>query len=139
MIARACILTGFAGQQKDRPGPVGIAVVAVLGRDLENVAVLVASARVGAVDLLGPKYALPLKALGTHQSYWLWGPGDTSKDVIIVLGDRVEGLSKWCGDVQVAARLSHPYTAVWENGPVLVCRQPRFTLAELWPKVRNWD
>ena len=93
----------------------------------------------GAIDLLGPKYGLPLKALGTHQSYWLWGPGDTSKDVIIVLGDRVEGLSKWCGDVQVVAELSHPYTAAWENGPVLVCRQPRFTLAELWPKVKNWD
>ncbi len=28
----------------------------------------------GAVDLLGPKYGLPLKALGTQQSYWLWGP-----------------------------------------------------------------
>jgi hypothetical protein len=93
----------------------------------------------GAIDLLGPKYGLPLKALGTHQSYWLWGPGDTSKDVIIVLGDRVEGLSKWCKDVQVVAELSHPYTAAWENGPVLVCRQPRYTLAQLWPKVKNWD
>ena len=29
----------------------------------------------GAVDLLGPKYGLPLPALGTDQSYWLWGPG----------------------------------------------------------------
>jgi hypothetical protein len=93
----------------------------------------------GAIDLLGPKYGLPLKALGTHQSYWLWGPGDTAKDVFIVLGDRVEGLSRWCGDVQVAAELSHPYTAVWENKPVLVCRRPRTPLAELWPKVKNWD
>ncbi len=93
----------------------------------------------GAIDLLGAKYGLPLKALGTHQSYWLWGPGDPSKDVFIVLGDRVEGLRRWCGDVQVAAELSHPYTAVWENRPVLVCRQPRRRLAEIWPKVKNWD
>ncbi|HET7295041.1 MAG TPA: glycosyltransferase family 39 protein, partial [Vicinamibacteria bacterium] len=28
----------------------------------------------GAVDLLGPRFGLPVKALGTHQSYWLWGP-----------------------------------------------------------------
>ncbi len=93
----------------------------------------------GAVDLLGPRYGLPLKALGTHQSYWLWGPGDPSKDVFIVLGDRPERLRRWCGDVQVAAQLSHPYTAVWENGPVLVCRRPRQPLAEIWPKVKNWD
>ena len=92
----------------------------------------------GAVDLLGPRYGLPIKALGTHQSYWLWGPGEPGKDVLIVLGDRVEGLSKWCGDVQVVAELSHPYAAVWENRPVLVCRQPRYSLQEIWPKVRNW-
>ena len=93
----------------------------------------------GAIDLLGPKYGLPMKALGTHQSYWLWGPGDPSKDVFIVLGDRPERLARWCGDVQVAAQLSHPWTAAWENGPVLVCRNPRTPLAEIWPKVKNWD
>ena len=93
----------------------------------------------GAIDLLGPKYGLPMKSLGTHQSYWLWGPGDPSKDVFIVLGDRPDRLARWCGDVQVAAELSHPWTAVWENGFVLVCRQPRVPLAEIWPKVKNWD
>jgi 4-amino-4-deoxy-L-arabinose transferase-like glycosyltransferase len=93
----------------------------------------------GAVDLLGPKYGLPIKAIGNHQSYWLWGPGEPGKDVVIVLGDTVEGLSKWCADVQVAHELSHPWTAAWENKPVLVCRQPRYTLQEIWPKAKNWD
>jgi 4-amino-4-deoxy-L-arabinose transferase-like glycosyltransferase len=93
----------------------------------------------GAIDLLGPRYGLPIKALGTHQSYWLWGPGEAGKDVFIVLGDRPERLSRWCGDVEVVAELSHPYTAVWENGPVLVCRRPRLSLQEIWPKVKNWD
>jgi len=92
----------------------------------------------GAIDLLGPKYGLPMKALGTHQSYWLWGPGDPSKDVFIVLGDRPEGLRRWCEEVEVAAELSHPWTAVWENKPVLVCRRPRVPLDEMWPKVKNW-
>lgn len=48
---------------------------------------------------------LPMKALGTHQSYWLWGPGDPGKDVLIVLGDRKEGLGRWCGDVDLDGRL----------------------------------
>jgi len=30
-------------------------------------------ATAGAIDLLGPKFGLP-KAIGGHQSYWLWGP-----------------------------------------------------------------
>jgi hypothetical protein len=91
----------------------------------------------GAIDLLGPKYGLP-KAIGNHQSYWLWGPGDGDPEVVIVLGDRPESLARWCGDVQVAAELFHPFTASWENGPVLVCRQPRMTLRDIWPRVKNW-
>ena len=93
----------------------------------------------GAVDLLGPKYGLPLKALGTHQSYWLWGPGAAGKDVLIVLGDRPDQLKRWCGDVQVAAELKHPWGAVWENRPLLICRQPRIPLQELWPKLKHWS
>jgi 4-amino-4-deoxy-L-arabinose transferase-like glycosyltransferase len=92
----------------------------------------------GAVDLLGPRYGLPIGALGTHESYWLWGPGDPSKDVFIVLGDRPEGLRKWCEDVEVAAQPSHPWTAVWENRPILVCRHPRLPLAEIWRRSRHW-
>lgn len=93
----------------------------------------------GAIDLLGPRYGLPLTALGTHQSYWLWGPGEPGKDVLIVVGDRPEGLKRWCADVQVAAELRHPLGAVWENGPVLVCRSPRATLQEIWPKIKHWS
>ena len=104
--------------------------VAVIGNDY---------GQSGAVDLLGPKYGLPMKALGTHQSYWLWGPGDVSKNVFIVLGDRPEGLRRWCGSVEVVAELSHPWTAVWEDKPVLVCREPRYPLREIWPKAKNWD
>jgi 4-amino-4-deoxy-L-arabinose transferase-like glycosyltransferase len=92
----------------------------------------------GAVDLLGPRYGLPMKAVGVHQSYWLWGPGPPGKDIWIVLGDRPEGLREWCGDVRVAAELASPWGAIWERRPVLVCRQPRRSLQELWPLVRKW-
>jgi Dolichyl-phosphate-mannose-protein mannosyltransferase len=92
----------------------------------------------GAVDLLGPKHGLPLRALGTHQSYWLWGPGPPGKDVLIVLGDRPDRLARLCGDVRVAAELHHPLGAVWENGPVLVCREPRVSLQEVWPRIKKW-
>ena len=41
--------------------------------------------------------------------------------------------------VDVAANLHHPYGAVWENKPVLVCRGLKGNLQEIWPKVKNWD
>ena len=92
----------------------------------------------GAVDLLGPRYGLPMKALGVHQSYWLWGPGPPGKDILIVLGDRPEGLREKCGDVRVVAELAHPWGVVWEKRPVLVCRNPRATLKEAWPRLKKW-
>ena len=30
-------------------------------------------------------------------------------------------------------------TALWENKPVLVCRRPRLSVSELWPKVKKWN
>jgi hypothetical protein len=92
----------------------------------------------GAVDLLGPKYGLPLRALGVHQSYWLWGPGPPGKDVLIVLGDRPETLRRFCGDVQVVAELDPAFGAVWEKRPVLVCRRPRLPLQQAWPRLKKW-
>ena len=52
VIARAGIDAGLAADQEDRPGALGRRVVAVLGRDLDDVAVGVAGPRIGAVDLL---------------------------------------------------------------------------------------
>jgi 4-amino-4-deoxy-L-arabinose transferase-like glycosyltransferase len=92
----------------------------------------------GAVDLLGPKYGLPMKAVGVHQSYWLWGPGPPGKDILIVLGARPEGLRQWCDDVRIAAELDNPWGAAWERRPVLVCRGLRRPLQEMWPLIKKW-
>jgi hypothetical protein len=94
----------------------------------------------GAVDLIGPKYGLP-KAIGGHQSYWLWGPRNYSGQTIIVLGDTEAGARQWFDEVTVVEQLHNPYAPPWENKPVLLCRKPRVfhSLAEAWPQVKNWD
>jgi hypothetical protein len=92
----------------------------------------------GAIDLLGPKYGLP-KAIGGHQSYFLWGPRNYTGETIIVLGDRPEHLRQCCNQVEVTAELYHPYARPGENRPVLVCRGSKGNLQELWPKVKSWD
>ncbi len=95
-------------------------------------------AEAGAIDLLGPKYGLP-KAIGGHQSYFLWGPRNYTGEIIIVLGDRPENLRQYCNQVEVAAQLYHPYARPFENGPVLVCRGLKWNLQQAWPRVKSWD
>jgi uncharacterized membrane protein YfbV (UPF0208 family) len=94
----------------------------------------------GAIDLIGPKYGLP-KAIGGHQSYWLWGPRNYTGHTMIVLGDTPEGARRWFDEVTVIAELHNPYAPPWENRPVLLCRGPKrfHSLAEAWPKLKNWD
>jgi hypothetical protein len=104
----------------------------------EAVVVLASNyAEAGAIDLLGPDLGLP-KAVSGHQSYGLWGPGDRPGEVVIVIGRRPEDLADWCGQVETAAQLFHPHGQPWENGPILVCREPRVTLQEAWPRLRSW-
>jgi hypothetical protein len=97
-------------------------------------------AAAGAIDLIGPQYGLP-KAISGHQSYWLWGPRNYTGQTMIIVGDTPEGARRWFNEVIAVAELHNPYAAPWENRPVLLCRQPkRFrSLAEAWPKLKNWD
>ena len=93
----------------------------------------------GAVDIIGPKYGLP-KAIGGHQSYWLWGPHNYSGQTMIILGDTEQGARQWFDEVTVVEQLHHPYAPPWENKPVLLCRKAKFTwLKDIWPKLKNWD
>jgi hypothetical protein len=93
----------------------------------------------GAVDLFGPKYGLP-SALSGHQNYFYWGPGDYTGEIMIVLDD-------------VAADEREQFHSVEDRGPIetspwampyeqrlhiLICRDLKTSLRELWPKLRVW-
>ena len=93
----------------------------------------------GAIDFFGPKLGIP-KAVGVHQSYWLWGPGDATGEVLIVLGegDRT-ALEEKCASVEIAARLDHPYAMPYENRPIYVCRGVKGDLKTVWAGLKKWD
>ncbi|MBI3483757.1 MAG: glycosyltransferase family 39 protein, partial [Acidobacteria bacterium] len=95
-------------------------------------------AQAGAIDLLGPKYGLP-KAIGVHQSYWLWGPRNYTGEVMLVLGDEPEDLQRWCRSVEVGADLHPEYARPQESWSVLVCRGMRGNLKDAWPMLKKWD
>lgn len=95
-------------------------------------------AEAGAIDLLGPKYGLP-KAVGGHQSYWLWGPRQYTGECVIVLGDELEDASRHFERCTVAAELDNPYARPQERNPVLLCRKLKYDLREVWPQLKEWN
>ncbi len=93
----------------------------------------------GAVDFYGPRLGLP-KAIGGHLTYWYWGPRDYTGESLIVLGDRREVLEREFEDVQAVAEVGHPYAMQQEHFTVFLCRRPKgWTLATLWPRLKQWN
>jgi 4-amino-4-deoxy-L-arabinose transferase-like glycosyltransferase len=92
----------------------------------------------GAVDFFGPRYGLP-RAISSHNSYWLWGPGDREADLAIVVGVPRERLDDLCGEVTHSETIVSPYAAAFEtNLPVHVCRRFKRPLHEVWPELKRY-
>ncbi|HVB37258.1 MAG TPA: hypothetical protein VND92_01930, partial [Vicinamibacterales bacterium] len=95
----------------------------------------------GAIDLFGPALGLP-PAISSHNNYWLWGPrGYTGRIVIFLVpmdarprleqafGSVVQAGEVECGDCM-------PYE---DHQPIFICRNPRLTLQQLWPHLKNFS
>jgi hypothetical protein len=92
----------------------------------------------GAVDFFGKKYGLP-HAISTHNSYWFWGPGEKPGEVLIVVGGNPNDYHAMYDDVQQAATVISEYAMPYEtNLPVYLCRRPKMTLQQVWPRLRKF-
>lgn len=95
--------------------------------------------RCAAIDVFGPRYGLP-KAIGSHNNYWLWGPGDPARKVFIILGGALEDKKRVFDSVAVAGVSSSPYCMPYENNlAIYVCRGLKIPLKDLWPRVKHYD
>ena len=91
-----------------------------------------------AINVLGQKDELPA-AISTHQSYWIWGPGNYSGQVMIVIsGASLTRLDKYFGSCQAEAQLDQPLSMPWEKKPVYVCRSGNATFAADWKDLKNY-
>ena len=91
-----------------------------------------------AIDLFGPKYGLP-PAISPHQSYFFWGPRDYTGESVIVLGIRREELARYFNSIEPAGEVGHPYAMPNEYFTIYYCRQPKISLQQLWPRIKNWS
>ncbi|MCH9648807.1 MAG: glycosyltransferase family 39 protein [Deltaproteobacteria bacterium] len=95
--------------------------------------------RAGAIDYWSETYGLP-KARSTHNNYWLWGPGDLSPEVVVVLGGEREDLERRFESVELAGTASCDYCIPYEDDlPIYVCRHLRLEVEELWAVAKHYD
>lgn len=92
----------------------------------------------GAIDFFGAKYNLP-KAISGHQSYWVWGHGNYTGETIILLGATREDAAKQCASVEEKAEVNHPYSMNEEKYKILICRDTKAPLPEIWSKLKHWN
>jgi hypothetical protein len=92
-----------------------------------------------ALAFFGGPYHLP-PAISGHNNYYLWGPGDATGDVVIVVGDQdATDLRQSFREVTQAGVTNCTYCIDYENhSPIFVARQPIEPISAIWPSVKHY-
>ena len=91
-----------------------------------------------AVDFYGPRFGLP-RAISKHNSYWMWGPGNYTGEIMIVLRSSGRGDREHFASVEDMGAVEHPYARRDEYFHIWLCRGPKFNLQEVWPQMKRYD
>ena len=95
--------------------------------------------RAGALDFHGPARGLP-SAISSHNSYWIWGPGDASREIFLYLGGDRARLEELFESVEVRGQVVSEYAMPYENNlSIYLCRGLRIPVAELWTMVKHYE
>ena len=92
----------------------------------------------GAIEYFARDLDLP-PAISAHNSYWLWGPGRCTGEVLVVIGDRRERLEERFADVRLGGVSRCTDCMPYENGrPIWVARGLKQPIASLWPRLKGF-
>jgi hypothetical protein len=90
----------------------------------------------GAIDYFGPSLGLP-HAISGHNSYYLWGPGQYTGEVVIAVGMPLDDLKLMFDQIQQAGTIRNEYAIPDENNlPIYICRKPKMTLQQAWSRLK---
>jgi hypothetical protein len=105
--------------------------------DQSRVAILTKNyGQAGAIDYFGPALGLP-HAISGHNNYYLWGPQQYTGEVVIAVGMPLEELKPLFDQIELAARVNNEYAIPEENNlPIYICRKPKMTLRQAWPRLK---
>jgi hypothetical protein len=91
-----------------------------------------------AIEYFARDLGLP-PAISGHNSYWLWGPGRCTGEVIVVIGDRRERLGERFADVQLGGVTRCADCMPYEDGrSIWVARGLKQPIASLWPRLKGF-
>jgi len=92
----------------------------------------------GAIDFFSDKYKLP-GAISNHNNYWIWGPGQDSIGVLIVIGIEENELKEVFREVEQAGIFRNKYVMPYENNlPIFICRNAIIPLGEIWKNIKSF-
>jgi hypothetical protein len=120
---------------EDRVRAVARAYVSVPEGERGKVAIYGAGyGNAAAVDYFGRRYGLP-KAIGGHNSCWLWGPRGYTGEIVITIGAARRDLEGLFEEVRLVEVVNSPY-AQDRDVAVHLCRRMKLPMSVLWPRVR---
>lgn len=95
--------------------------------------------RCAAIDYYGKDLGLP-PAIGNHNNYWVWGPGERRGDPLIILGGDPEDHAKVYREVTLMTTSDCQYCMPYEdNLSVYLCRGFKVELESVWPEIKHFE
>ncbi|HEY6843129.1 MAG TPA: glycosyltransferase, partial [Thermoanaerobaculia bacterium] len=91
-----------------------------------------------AIDFYGPRYGLP-KSIGSHLTYWMWGPRGYTGESVLVLGDNRASLEREFDVVKPMATIGHPFAMAQEHFTLYLAQKPHQTFQTWWPQLKKYD
>ncbi|MBX3234283.1 MAG: glycosyltransferase family 39 protein [Labilithrix sp.] len=112
-------------------------VVAALSDEERRDAVLLASNYGEASALEHFDAGLPVGS--GDNGWWLWGPPRARASVVVWVGHPTDALRELCPTLEEATRADHELARADERDlPLYVCRAPRVSLTEAWPRMKHY-
>ncbi|MHC4342997.1 MAG: glycosyltransferase, partial [Planctomycetota bacterium] len=75
-----------------------------------------------------------------HNNYWLWGPGEASGEVVLVIAEQPEEISQLFRSVERAAEVDCRYCMPEvDRLGVYVARGIERPIAEVWPELKDYQ
>jgi hypothetical protein len=92
----------------------------------------------GAIELFADVYGLP-HVISTHNTYFLWGQGEPTPQVLIAIGSNPDELRELFEEVTYAGSLKGTYSMNWRrNMKIYIARKPKVRLEDVWARFKNF-
>jgi hypothetical protein len=85
-------------------------------------------------------FAPDVPVISEHNQFWLWGPRGASGKILVQINGSCFAADRFYGSRRLVTTLDDPYADGDErNAPIWICRNPKSSLAALWPAIKVFE